>query len=131
MKKLYLQLVLALIIIFCTAPTSAQTTTNKMFSLGSYGRVGAGFAPAIQGSIGRSLNLNGMGSTGGRMEEADYVELTAALHFKPENNNHDTTFINVQARMAMYSSKGQLIGNVNSTSFGGVAVALPELYAEA
>ncbi len=37
----------------------------------------------------------------------------------------------VQARLAMYSSKGQLIGNVSSTSYGGVAFALPELYAEA
>ena len=31
----------------------------------------------------------------------------------------------------MYSGKGQLIGNVNSTNHGGVASALPELYAQA
>jgi hypothetical protein len=37
--------------------------------------VGAGFSPAIQGNIGRSLNLNGMGSIGGRMEEADTLNL--------------------------------------------------------
>jgi maltoporin len=110
---------------------SAQTTYNKMFSFGSYGRVGAGFSPDITGNIGRSLNLNGMGSIGGRMEEADYVEFLSALHFKTENDKSDTTFINVQARVAMYSSKGQLIGNVSSTSYGGVAFALPELYAEA
>ena len=110
----------------------AQTTSNKMFSFGSYGRVGAGFSPAIEGNIGRSLNLNGMGSIGGRMEEADYVELLAALHFKPEILHQDTTIINVQARAAMYSGKGQLIGNVSSTSsYGGVTLALPELYAEA
>ena len=103
-----------------------------MFSFGSYGRVGAGFSPAIEGNIGRSLNLNGMGSIGGRMEEADYVELLAALHFKPEVLQRDTTIINVQARMALYSGKGQLIGNVSSSnSYGRVTLALPELYAEA
>ena len=109
----------------------AQPISNKMFSFGSYGRVGAGFAPAIKGSIGKSLNLNGMGSTGGRMEEADYVEFAAALHFKPHDKAGDTTLVNVQARIAMYSSKGQLIGNVSSTNYGGIAFALPELYAEA
>src|SRR4249919_2111488 len=97
---------------------TAQPVTNKHFSFGSYGRVGAGFSPAIQGNIGKSLNLNGMGSIGGRMEEADYVELLTALHFKTENDKNDTTLINVQARIAMYSSKGQLIGNVSSTSYG-------------
>ncbi|HLY72382.1 MAG TPA: carbohydrate porin [Puia sp.] len=109
----------------------SQTVTNKNFSFGSYGRVGAGVAVGNTGNIGRSLNLNGMGSIGGRMEEADYVELISALHFKPEIEN-DTTHINVQARMALYSGKGQLIGNVNSSSeYGGITVALPELYAEA
>src|SRR5262252_9035506 len=80
----------------------SQTTTNKLFSFGSYGRVGAGLSPGISGNIGRSLNLNGMGSIGGRMEEADYVELLAALHFKAEGER-DTTLINVQTRMALYS----------------------------
>ncbi len=108
-----------------------QTVTNKNFSFGSYGRVGAGVALGNTGNVGRSLNLNGMGSIGGRMEEADYVELMAALHFKPEIKG-DSTHINVQARMALYSGKGQLIGNVNSSSqYGGITLALPELYAEA
>ncbi len=109
----------------------SQTVTNKNFSFGSYGRVGAGVSLGNVGNIGRSLNLNGMGSIGGRMEEADYVELMGALHFNPELQN-DTTHINVQARMALYSGKGQLIGNVNSSSqYGGITLALPELYAEA
>ncbi len=119
-------------LLLCIEVAVAQTTYNKLFSFGSYGRVGAGFSPDIKGNIGRSLNLNGMGSVGGRMEEADYVEFLGALHFKPETQNHDTTIINVQARAAMYSGKGQLIGNVSSTSsYGGVTFALPELYAEA
>jgi maltoporin len=109
----------------------SQTVTNKNFSFGSYGRVGAGVSLGNVGNIGRSLNLNGMGSIGGRMEEADYVELMGALHFNPELQN-DTTHINVQARLALYSGKGQLIGNVNSSSqYGGITLALPELYAEA
>jgi len=131
MKNLTKITVAFLFLLIIGVNASAQMTYNKMFSFGSYGRVGAGFSPAITGNIGRSLNLNGMGSIGGRMEEADYVELLGALHFKTENDKSDTTLINVQARVAMYSSKGQLIGNVSSTGYGGVAFALPELYAEA
>ena len=59
----------------------SQTVTNKNFSFGSYGRVGAGVSLGNIGNIGRSLNLNGMGSIGGRMEEADYVELMASIAF--------------------------------------------------
>jgi len=122
----------SLLVLLCVDTALSQTTYNKMFSLGSYGRVGAGFAPAIEGNIGQSLNLNGMGSIGGRMEEADYVELLAALHFKPEDKQGDTTFINMQATLGMYSGKGQLIGNVSSSSpYGGITLALPELYLEA
>jgi len=109
----------------------SQTTTNKFFSFGSYGRVGVGISPNITGNVGRPFNLNGMGSIGGRMEEADYVELITALHFKGKEKS-DTSFINVQARMAFYTSNWQLIGNVNSNSaYGGITAALPELYAEA
>ena len=131
MKK-ELHLILYLILLSSLfEPALSQTVTNKNFSFGSYGRVGAGVAVGNTGNIGRSLNLNGMGSIGGRMEEADYVELAAALHFKTEIPN-DTTHINVQARLALYSGKGQLIGNVNSSSqYGGITLALPELYAEA
>jgi maltoporin len=131
MKKTFLLIVCSTLLLFHFEISLAQTTTNKSFSFGSYGRVGAGFSPNITGNIGRSLNLNGMGSIGGRMEEADYVELLAALHFKAEGHR-DTTLINVQARMALYSGKGQLIGNVSSSStYGGITLALPELYAEA
>jgi maltoporin len=118
-------------LLFFSEVTYSQPVTNKSFSFGSYGRVGAGLSPGLTGNIGRSLNLNGMGSVGGRMEEADYVELIGALHFKAEGKT-DTTLINVQTRMALYSGKGQLIGNVSSSSaYGGVTLALPELYAEA
>src|SRR6476620_10166135 len=103
MKKKFLLIVYSILLSFCFEAARSQTITNKMFSLGSYGRVGAGYSPDIKGNIGRSLNLNGMGSIGGRMEEADYLELVAALHFKPEIQHRDTTIINVQARMAMYS----------------------------
>jgi maltoporin len=110
---------------------SGQTAFNKHFSLGSYGRVGVGISSGITGNIGRPLNLNGMGSIGGRMEEADYVELASALHFTAAGRN-DSTLINVQARMALYSGNGQLIGNVSSSSmYGGITIGLPELYAEA
>lgn len=110
---------------------SAQltNTTNKKFSIGSYGR--AGIARGDQGLYPRSLNLNGMGSIGGRMEEVDYFELATALHFTPVNTKTDTTAITIQSRIAFFTSQGQIIGNVNSKSYGGITAALPELYAEA
>lgn len=131
MKKELCLILYSTLLLFFFNTGFSQTTTNTLFSFGSYGRVGAGFSPAITGNVGRSLNLNGMGSIGGRMEEADYVELAAALHFKAEAKE-DTTHINVQARLALYSGYGHLIGNVNSSStFGGITLAVPELYAEA
>src|SRR3954470_21531876 len=131
MKREFLLILYSALLSIYFEVSFSQTTTNKIFSFGSYGRVGAGVSPGITGNIGHSFNLNGMGSIGGRMEEADYVELIAALHFKAEGHR-DTTLINVQARMALYSGKGQLIGNVSSSStYGGITLALPELYAEA
>lgn len=102
---------------------------NKHFSIGSYGRVGIARGDDLQ--YPRSLNLNGMGSMGGRMEEADYFELATALHFTPVSKKTDTTSITVQSRLAFYTTQGQIIGNVNSNSYGGITTALPELYAEA
>ncbi|MEJ1238384.1 carbohydrate porin [Chryseolinea sp. T2] len=103
--------------------------SNKHFSIGSYGRVG--IARGENFLYPRSLNLNGMGSIGGRMEESDYFELATALHFAPANSSNDSTSINIQSRLALYTTQGQIIGNVTSNSFGGITAALPELFAEA
>jgi maltoporin len=72
-----------------------------------------------------------MGSIGGRMEEVDYFELATALHFTPVSSDNDTTSISIQSRLALYTTQGQIIGNVTSKSFGGITAALPELFAEA
>jgi maltoporin len=104
-------------------------TNNRHFSIGSYGRVGIARGDNI--AYPRSLNLNGMGSIGGRMEEADYFELATALRFAPVTGGTDTTNITMQARLAMYTTQGQIIGNVTSNSYGGITAALPELFAEA
>ena len=90
MKKIFLLIVCPTLLLFHFEISFAQTTTNKSFSFGSYGRVGAGFSPNITGNIGRSLNLNGMGSIGGRMEEADYVELLLRCILKQKITS-DTT----------------------------------------
>lgn len=103
--------------------------SNKHFSIGSYGR--AGIARGDNMLYPRSLNLNGMGSVGGRMEEVDYFELAVALHFTPTTTSSDTTQINIQTRLALYTTQGQIIGNVTSKSYGGITAALPELFAEA
>lgn len=103
--------------------------SNKRFSIGSYGR--AGIARGDNFLFPRSLNLNGMGSIGGRMEEADYFELATALHFTPVSAEKDTTDINIQTRFAFYTTQGQIIGNVSTNSLGGITMAMPELFAEA
>ena len=107
----------------------SPVVTNKHFSIGSYGR--AGIARGDQGLYPRALNLNGMGSIGGRLEEADYFELATAFRFAPISGDIDTTNITVQARLSLYTTQGQIIGNVTSKSFGGITAALPELFAEA
>src|SRR6478736_71173 len=104
-------------------------TTNKHLSIGSYGRVGIAAADGFE--YPRSLNLNGMGSVGGRRDENDYFELLTALHFTPVTSNSDTTSISFQSRLALYTTNGQIIGNVTSKSYGGITAALPELFAEA
>ncbi|MCU0396245.1 MAG: carbohydrate porin, partial [Chitinophagaceae bacterium] len=119
--------------ILLSAAASAQppVVSNKMFSFGSYGRAGVGYGVGLQGQFPRSLNLNGMGSIGGRFEENDYVELAMAGHFTPVSASKDTTDINMQVRLAFYTTQGQIIGNVTSNSYGGITAAMPELYAEA
>lgn len=128
MKRILLLCFLAAL---TTSLTQAQqpATTNKHFSIGSYGR--AGIARGDNFQYPRSLNLNGMGSIGGRMEEVDYFELATALHFDPSTATSDTTSITIQSRLAIYTTQGQIIGNVNSKSYGGITAALPELFAEA
>ncbi len=128
MKKFFF---LSLVFIYTVSAVQAQSPviSNKRFSIGSYGRAGIARGDKVQ--YPRSLNLNGMGSIGGRMEEGDYFELATALHFAPVSGASDTTKINVQARFAMYTTQGQIIGNVTSNSYGGITAALPELFAEA
>jgi len=114
--------------IFAQAPV----ITNKKFSIGSYGRAGIAYSlGAPESEFPQSLNLNGMGSIGGRFEENDYFELAAAMRFNPKIAGKDSTNINVQARFAFYTTQGQLIGNVSNKSIGGITTALPELFAEA
>jgi maltoporin len=106
-----------------------QNVSNKNISFGSYGRVGVDWSYENGGSIGRRLNLNDMGSIGGRMEEQDYLEIAPAFHFEPKPG--DSTQIYAQMRLAMYSTSLTSFGNSSSTSLGGLAFAMPELYVEA
>src|SRR5688572_27668768 len=98
MKKIF---ILGIILSGTVFSLSAQVpvVTNKHLSIGSYGRAGIARGDKVQ--YPRSLNLNGMGSIGGRMEEGDYFELATALRFSPVSGNVDTTNITVQARMAV------------------------------
>ena len=128
MKKIFL---LSFIIPGIVISLRAQqpVVISKNFSMGGYGRVGIARADKFQ--FPRSLNLNGMGSIGGRMEENDYVEMISAFNFEPVSGGIDTTRITIQSRLALYTTQGQIIGNVNSNAYGGLTIALPELFAEA
>lgn len=127
-NSLLLSIFLISIEIFAQAPT----VSNKKFSIGTYGRTGIAHSlGAADSEFPQSLNLNGMGSIGGRLEETDYFELATAMHFTPTIAGKDTTNINVQARLAFYTTQGQLIGNVSNKSIGGITTALPELFVEA
>lgn len=119
--------------IFCFSASYGQimyqNVSNKNVSLGSYGRVGVDWSFENGGSIGRRLNLNNMGSIGGRMEEQDYLEIAPAFHFKAKPG--DSTNIYAQMRLSMYSTSLSSFGNSTSTSIGGLAFAMPEMYVEA
>ncbi|QBA23520.1 carbohydrate porin [Chryseobacterium indologenes] len=108
------------------------TITNKKFSFGTTGRIGAGYSPNADGKTGRQLNLNNQGSLGGRMDQGDYVDFLPAFHFSPVVNGDSTksTKIDMQARLSFYSG-GTFLGNVDSKSNQGMIVALPEAFVEA
>lgn len=105
-------------------------TKQQGLSIGTYGRIGVDWSFDYSGSIGRRLNLNNMGSIGGRMEEQDYLEVIPAAYLKPFKND-DPTIIKIQSRLSVFSQSLSLFGNSSSVSPGGLAFALPEMYAEA
>ncbi|EHQ26724.1 hypothetical protein Mucpa_2609 [Mucilaginibacter paludis DSM 18603] len=105
--------------------------TNQSFSMGTTGRIGSGISPSIPGHTGRQLNLTGQGSLGSRLEQGDYIDLLPSFHFTPVNANKDSTRIDFQARLAFYSTNGTFLGNVNSSSIGGMVSSLPEAFVEA
>ena len=106
--------------------------TRDWFKMGfgSYGRIGVGTTIENASLNGRRLNLNNMGSVGGRMEEQDYLEFGLAFHMLPEAWTKDSTEINVQMRFSVFSGDGSLFANSNTSSIGGLTFAIPELYAE-
>ncbi|WNJ19527.1 carbohydrate porin [Pontibacter sp. G13] len=106
-----------------------QIATNKNFSMGGYGRIGVNWSFTSGGLVGRQLNLLGMGSMGGRTEEQDYLEWVNTIHFYPKNRKAgDTTFVDFQLRIAVFSQSAQLFGNQNTVSPGGLVFALPEMF---
>lgn len=106
-----------------------QNVSNKNIAIGSYGRAGVDWSFENGGSIGRRLNLNNMGSIGGRMEEQDYLELAPSFRFNPKQG--DSTLIYAQMRLAVYSTSLSSFGNSTTNSLGGLEMALPEMYVEA
>lgn len=122
-----------ILLVCISRETNAQIIiTNRKFSLGTTGRIGAGYSPNADGKTGRQLNLNNQGSLGGRMDQGDYVDFLPAFHFSPVINGDSskTTKIDMQARLSFYSG-GTFLGNVDSKSNQGMIIALPEAFVEA
>lgn len=107
-----------------------QEVTNKKLGIGAYGRVGVDWNFEDGGSIGRRLNLNNMGSIGGRMEEQDYLELATALNFMPFKKR-DSTIIYFQMRLSVFSRSLSLFGNSTTSTLGGLTIGMPEFYVAA
>ncbi|WP_265130412.1 carbohydrate porin [Chryseobacterium oranimense] len=131
--KTKLLLTWCILLVFAGRGINAQITiTNKKFSFGTTGRIGAGYSPNADGKTGRQLNLNNQGSLGGRMDQGDYVDFLPAFHFSPVVNGDSTknTKIDMQARLSFYSG-GTFLGNVDSKSNQGMIIALPEAFVEA
>lgn len=103
--------------------------SNKTVSIGSYGRVGADWSFENGRTIGRRLNLNNMGSIGGRMEEQDYLEVAPSFHFKPKEG--DSTVIHAQVRFSLYSNSLTGFANTSTSNLGGLTLAIPEMYVQA
>ena len=119
-----------LVLIGISSSSFAQIViTNKKFSFGTTGRIGAGFSPHSDGNTGKQLNLNNQGSLGGRLDQNDYVDFLPAVHFTPLVGK-DSTQIDFQARLSFYSG-GTFLGNVDTKSTEGMIVALPEAFIEA
>ncbi|WP_213279034.1 carbohydrate porin [Chryseobacterium indologenes] len=131
--KTKLLLVWCILLVCAGRGINAQIViTNKKFSFGTTGRIGAGYSPNADGKTGRQLNLNNQGSLGGRMDQGDYVDFLPAFHFTPVVNGDSTksTKIDMQARLSFYSG-GTFLGNVDSKSNQGMIIALPEAFVEA
>ncbi len=126
-------LAFCLLLVFNSTTVQAQiqyqNVSNKNVSLGSYGRVGVDWSYESGGAIGRRLNLNNMGSIGGRLEEQDYLEIAPAFHFRPKEG--DSTEIFAQARFSFFSNSLTTFANSTSSSLGGLTFAIPKLFVEA
>ncbi|SIP86865.1 maltoporin [Chryseobacterium sp. RU37D] len=131
MKNIILKGCFLMLIIFSQKSYAQITITNKKFSFGTTGRIGAAYSPNADSRTGRQLNLNNQGSLGGRMDQGDYVDFLPSFHFTPVvGDSAKKTQIDMQARLSFYSG-GTFLGNVDSKSNQGVIVALPEAFVEA
>jgi len=113
-----------------SAQMAYEFPAKSAIGIGSYGRVGVDWSFVNDGSMGRRLNLNNMGSMGGRLEEQDYFELALAAKLNDDSVSK-SNLIYFQTRFSVYSTSLSLIGNSNSTSPGGLGFAVPDLFVEA
>ncbi|MDT3406178.1 UNVERIFIED_CONTAM: hypothetical protein QE387_000495 [Pseudacidovorax intermedius] len=99
MKHIMFKGCLAIVLLISQVAYAQIVITNKKFSFGTTGRIGAGYSPNADGKTGRQLNLNNQGSLGGRMDQGDYVDFLPAFHFTPVagGDSSRSTKIDMQA----------------------------------
>ncbi len=108
---------------------NGQSLTSDSLTFGMYGRAGVDFAPNKEATMGRGVNLSGMGSLGGRLEEGDYLEFITRYNLPVKNDKQ--TKLYVQTRFSAFSKSGTFVGFYSTGSINDLIVLLPEAYVEA
>ena len=94
-----------------------------------YGRAGIDFAPNKEATMGKGINLSGMGSLGGRLEEGDYLEFITRYNLPVKNSK--MTELYVQTRISSFSKSGTFVSFYSTGSINDFVMLLPEAYVEA
>jgi maltoporin len=96
----------------------------------SYGRVGVNtlLTGGLQPVVG--MNLQGLGSIGGRLEEADYIETGVRFHLLDPDDDYGTR-ARIVLRHAFIPRQSRFIGAQATLDLEDVTLTLPEAYAEA
>lgn len=100
--------------------------------IGMYGRVGAAWNPQNGQFVhGRSMNLFGNGTLGGRLEEGDYLEPTVKLHIvRPTADDNTKPWFQFVITPSMFSDNGSFLGAFANNFSARLRIELFQAYLE-